>query len=101
MWNGILRIPEVDVKRIVITGGPGSGKTTLVNAMGELGYPIHQERARELIRGADRGLHKSSPWLNHKEFADKVFEARMKDFEQAEFGSFNFTTEGCLIRWPI
>jgi len=35
--------------RFIITGGPGSGKTTLVNALQKLGYSGFPEIARDLI----------------------------------------------------
>lgn len=35
--------------RFIITGGPGSGKTSLVEALGNLGYPAFPEIARDLI----------------------------------------------------
>jgi predicted ATPase len=35
--------------RYIISGGPGSGKTTLVNALQKLGYPGFPEIARDLI----------------------------------------------------
>jgi len=36
--------------RIAITGGPGVGKTTLIDELARLGYPIVRESAREVIR---------------------------------------------------
>ena len=36
-------------RRIVITGGPGSGKTTLVRALAERGYPTVPEVAIQII----------------------------------------------------
>ena len=36
-------------RMVVVTGGPGSGKTTLVQAMGELGYATVPEAAIQVI----------------------------------------------------
>jgi len=36
--------------RIAITGGPGVGKTTLIDELARLGYPTVRESAREVIR---------------------------------------------------
>lgn len=33
----------------VITGGPGFGKTTVLNLLGELGFPVCPESAREIL----------------------------------------------------
>ena len=42
----------MNTKRIVITGGPGSGKTTLINHIEQLGYPTMHEVSREIINEA-------------------------------------------------
>jgi predicted ATPase len=36
--------------RFVITGGPGAGKTTVLRALAERGYPYAAESARDIIR---------------------------------------------------
>lgn len=94
MKEKLLRIPEVDVKRIVITGGPGSGKTSLINHLETDGYPVHHEQARIFIDKANKGLSNLSPWVDHEAFANKVFKARLSDYERAQFGNFNFYDRG-------
>ena len=43
--------PELSVGlRIAIAGGPGVGKTTLIEELAQLGYPTVRESAREFIR---------------------------------------------------
>jgi len=42
--------PVVPNNRFIITGGPGSGKTSLVEVLQNLGYAGFPEIARELIK---------------------------------------------------
>ena len=37
-------------KRVIITGGPGTGKSTLLNLLEKRGYHCHQEISRAVIR---------------------------------------------------
>ena len=37
------------MKRYVLTGGPCSGKTTVLNILAKCGYPVVPELAREMI----------------------------------------------------
>lgn len=71
-------------KRIVITGGPGSGKTTLINHIEHLGYPTMHEVSREIInearkQGIDQ-LFLTDPML----FSQKLLESRLSQFEKAK-----------------
>jgi predicted ATPase len=49
--NSIVKkdVKNNNIKRIVITGGPGSGKTTLIQVLRELGYPTVSESALVII----------------------------------------------------
>jgi predicted ATPase len=74
----------VNTKRIVITGGPGSGKTTLVNYIKSLGYTTMEEVSREIInqarkQGIDQ-LFLTDPML----FSQKLMESRLLQFEKAK-----------------
>ena len=71
-------------KRIVITGGPGSGKTTLINHIEHLGYPTMHEVSRDIInearkQGIDQ-LFLTDPML----FSQKLLESRLSQFEKAK-----------------
>lgn len=60
--------------KYIITGGPGAGKTSLLNALQETGFSISEEAARQLII---EELHKGSdclPWINLPAFAEKALE---------------------------
>ncbi len=71
-------------KRIVITGGPGSGKTTVIEELDKRGIATMPEISREVIREAKKQgidqLFLEDPLL----FSQKLIEGRIKQFEEAE-----------------
>ncbi|WP_188465093.1 AAA family ATPase [Bizionia arctica] len=71
-------------KRIVITGGPGTGKTSLINELIKRGYPCLEEISRQVIldarkEGAEQ-LFLTQPLL----FSERLLEGRMKQYIEAE-----------------
>ena len=73
----------MNLKRIVITGGPGSGKTSLIDYFGSLGYDCLPEISREVTLEAQREgidqLFLEQPLL----FSERLLEGRQKQFHQA------------------
>ena len=55
---------------IIITGGPGAGKTTLINALGDMGYPTFAESSRQLIEEQSQIENGILPWLDLPGFAE-------------------------------
>ena len=72
------------LKRIVITGGPGTGKSTVINELIRRGYAAMPEVSREVIREAKaRGIDQlflTDPLL----FSRKLIEGRERQFHEAE-----------------
>lgn len=68
---------------IVIIGGPGTGKTTLIDALAERGFCCYPEISREVTLGARRRgieqLFLENPLL----FSELLLEGRMKQFRKA------------------
>ena len=63
---------------VVITGGPGSGKSTILNALSKLGYKVIDETARIIIKERlSKGL---SPRPNPEEFAQQIFDIDFKNY---------------------
>ncbi|MDG2053048.1 MAG: ATP-binding protein [Flavobacteriaceae bacterium] len=67
--------------KIVITGGPGSGKTTLISFLSENGFQCQHEISRDVILEAQKeGINQlflTDPIL----FSKKLLEGRLKQFE--------------------
>ncbi|MFS1441278.1 MULTISPECIES: AAA family ATPase [unclassified Vibrio] len=68
---------------IIITGGPGAGKTTLINALGDAGYPTFAESSRQLIEEQSQIENGILPWLDLPGFAELCLGVMSKQKEQA------------------
>lgn len=55
--------------KYIITGGPGSGKTSIIAALSRLGYTTFPEVSRTLIRQQMQLEHGMLPWKNMEGFA--------------------------------
>lgn len=72
------------LKRIVITGAPGTGKTTIIKALRDLGHHCFEEVSRDVIRKYQtEGI--SNPFLTHANaFSERLFLERIQQFKNAE-----------------
>lgn len=55
--------------RYCITGGPGSGKSSLIDALRETGYFCFEEASRQIIRSQQAKQGDCVPWKNLSGFA--------------------------------
>ncbi len=75
-----------DVRLIVITGGPGSGKTTLIAELARRGYPTIPEAAMSVIEDLNgrMGLDEQKRWRRaHPMEFQVMVTARQVEFEAA------------------
>ncbi len=74
----------METKKIVITGGPGSGKTALIKHLEKEGYPVMHEISRQVILEAQKSgieqLFLENPIL----FSEKLLEGRLKQFHEGK-----------------
>ncbi|SRX55721.1 AAA family ATPase [Aequorivita sp. CIP111184] len=74
----------METKKIVITGGPGSGKTALITYLEKEGYPVMHEISRQVILEAQKAgieqLFLENPIL----FSEKLLEGRLKQFHEGK-----------------
>ncbi len=78
--------------RIVFTGGPGSGKSTIIDELEKLGYKIISEPARTLIAHYDKHSPELHPKLskeNRKLFQIAIENKGYEDFKANEYGFFD------------
>jgi predicted ATPase len=68
---------------VIITGGPGAGKTTLVNALGAAGYLISAEAGRAIIQ--DQALIGGSalPWADRTLYAELMLASEIRSYRSA------------------
>lgn len=80
--------------RFIITGGPGSGKSTVLNTLSELGYRVELESARKIIK--ERLAAGLSPRPNPTSFANEVFREDIAKYQQTASGDIVFFDRGVL-----
>ena len=69
------------MKRIVLTGGPGSGKTTVVDIFRERGYQVGGDVARSIIR--ERKAAGLSPRPEPLEFSEQILKREIALYQTA------------------
>ena len=68
----------------MLTGGPGSGKTTLVEALKARGFATTQEAGRGVIQQEVQSGGGGLPWIDRERFAELMFEWELRSYRQAE-----------------
>ncbi|MCJ7935712.1 MAG: AAA family ATPase [Chryseobacterium sp.] len=66
----------------IITGGPGAGKTTLLNELSRSGCITASEEGRRIIKEQIRLNGEGLPWMNKKLFAELMFDASVKTYQE-------------------
>ncbi len=67
-------------KKFIITGAPGTGKTTLINAL-EKQYPCLHEVSRKVIASEQEKGRWGMPWEDVCRFTELVYEASIIELE--------------------
>ncbi len=65
----------------VITGGPGVGKTSLINELSKRNFQVVDEDAREIIRNQMHQNGDALPWKNKELYAKFILDASIKSYE--------------------
>ncbi|MBY8829123.1 AAA family ATPase [Hephaestia mangrovi] len=68
-----MRLNDVD-RLHVVTGGPGSGKSTLIEALAAAGVATSAEVGRAIIREELAAGGSALPWADHYAFAERMIE---------------------------
>ncbi|HBP28728.1 MAG: AAA family ATPase [Advenella sp.] len=67
----------------VLTGGPGSGKTTLINHLADMGYRCMPEAGRAVIRQQLNCGGVALPWADKTAYARRMHEHDMAAYQRA------------------
>jgi len=78
----------------VITGGPGFGKSALIDALEKKGFHCGKDVAREFIKEQISNGGKIFPWSNRIEFSKIILQKRIKQYENALKGKICFFDRG-------
>ena len=74
----------------IITGGPGFGKTELIQELRNSGFLCSDEYARDLIEAQLKSGGEILPWRNPKLFQQEVLKQRIDFFESVPEGTIAF-----------
>jgi len=66
----------------IITGGPGMGKTSIIEALQVEGYTIVPESGRDIIRQQVANNGHALPWADRAAFAELMFRQALADYRQ-------------------
>lgn len=71
-----------NVNYYIFTGGPGSGKSTVLNILENMGYVTVREVARNIIQNQIRTNGDAVPWDNTIRYANLMLWHSIVDFEE-------------------
>ncbi|MET9293613.1 AAA family ATPase [Streptomyces sp. NPDC003077] len=75
--------PDTATRFIVVTGGPGAGKTTLVERLAERGIRTAPEAGRSVIKDQMAIAGRALPWIDPDLFAELMLAQDMRSYRAA------------------
>ena len=82
------------MKIFVISGGPGVGKTSVINELRKREFKVLIEAAREVSNTDQRFIGKSTLEINKKDFQDAIFDFQKIQLSKLTRGEVVFTDRG-------
>ena len=73
----------INTSKIVITGGPGGGKTTIINSLKDMGYCCYDEIGREFILKYKKKHNQNIFFENPLEFSNILWKKREEQFKKS------------------
>jgi predicted ATPase len=83
-----------DQTRFVITGGPGTGKTTLLRELEQMGFACMPEVARLIMQEQVRSGGTALPWSDQEKFAGLMLKRSIESYEQTPRSQPTFSDRG-------
>lgn len=71
---------------VIVTGGPGAGKTSLIAELARHGIATSPEAGRAVIRAQRAAGGTGLPWADRELFAELMFAFDLKAYEAAQLG---------------
>lgn len=81
------------MKRYIITGAPGTGKTTLINHLRNEGFVCFDEVSRKIIKQQQQIDGNKTPWEDVVGFTELVYEETIADLK-TPISSITFSDRG-------
>jgi len=81
---------------VIITGGPGSGKTTLIEGLRDSGYHCIDEIGRDVIKREVENNSDALPWKNTKKFRDLMFAESITSYNAVTHEGIVFFDRGII-----
>lgn len=91
-------------KKFIITGAPGTGKTSIINALTKKGYNCAKEISREIIVEQIKSGGTILPWKNQIKFENKIIKRRYEqyiNFKQNAICFFDRSVVDCIAYMNI
>ena len=73
----------ISTSKIVISGGPGGGKTTIINSLKDMGYYCYDEISRELIQKYKKKYNQNIFFENPLEFSKLLWKKREEQYKNS------------------
>lgn len=79
----IIDIPAINLNYFIITGGPGAGKTVLLQELNQRGFFCVEEVARNLIKQEVSAGGRALPWIDKELYLKIMFDGSVDGYQKA------------------